>query len=217
MTAAYTSGASSIQVNDAAAFFPSGSTTPVTATATLGSFPIGSFYLTGYSGTTLFVNPTASSPVSLSPGTILTATVTVSGQTSAASIFPSFITSRTNQMAIDLVQYFNSLPLRLPYFNAPPHTPNSRGAIQNFVYGSVAGGGTTTSQQQALVAPPAATIAAGHPLADHGGFRPANLQRDGRVGSSTQSRIQTLNGVSQIYAGRLLVSAPSPKQPLRRR
>ncbi len=210
VTAAYTSGASSIQVNDAAAFFPSGSTTPVTATATLGSFPIGSFYLTGYSGTTLFVNPTASSPVSLSPGTILTATVTVSGQTSAASIFPSFITSRTNQMAIDLVQYFNSLPLRLPYFNAPPHTPNSRGAIQNFVYGSVAGGGTTTSQQQALVAPPSlqqSLLAIPLPTTEGSDLQIYNATVASVI---TQSLTQTLNGVSQIYAGRLLVSAPSP-------
>jgi hypothetical protein len=72
---------------------------------------------------------------------------------SAASIFPSFITNRTNQMAIDLVQYFNGLPLKLPYFNAPPHTPNSRGAIQNYVYGSVAGGGTTSLLQSVLAIP----------------------------------------------------------------
>jgi hypothetical protein len=210
VTAAYTSGGSSIQVNDASAFFPSGSTTPVTATATLGSFPIGSFYLTGFSGNTLFVNPTASSPVNLSTGTILTATVTISGQTSAASIFPSFITSRTNQMAIDLVQYFNSLPLRLPYFNAPPHTPNSRGAIQNFVYGSVAGGGTTTSQQQALVAPPSlqqSLLAIPLPTTEGSDLQIYNATVASVI---TQSLTQTLNGVSQIYAGRLLVSAPSP-------
>jgi len=91
---------------------------------------------------------------------------------SAASIFPSFIINRTNQMVIDLVRYFNSLPLKLPYFNTPPHTPNNRGAIQNYVYGSVAGGGTTSL----------ATIAAGDPLADHDRFPPANLQRGGRVG-----------------------------------
>ena len=76
---------------------------------------------------------------------------------SAAGIFPSFIINRTNQMAIDLVQYFNSLPLKLPYFNTPPHTPNNRGAIQNYVYGSVAGGGT--SLQQSLLAIPLPTTA----------------------------------------------------------
>ena len=117
----------------------------------------------------------------------------------AASIFPSFITNRTNQMAIDLVQYFNSLPLKLPYFNAPPHTPNNRGAIQNYVYGAVAGGGTT-SLQQSLLAIPLPTTAG------------SDLQiYNATVASAIkQSRIQTLNGVSQIYAGQLRVSTPSP-------
>ena len=73
-------------------------------------------------------------------------------QTSAAGIFPSYIINRTNQMAIDLVQYFNSLPLKLPYFNTPPHTPNSRGAIQNYVYNSVAGAASTTNRPLALAA-----------------------------------------------------------------
>src|SRR5271166_6634817 len=45
VTAPYTAGSSSMQVNNASVFFPNGSTTPVTATATQGSFPIGSFYL----------------------------------------------------------------------------------------------------------------------------------------------------------------------------
>ena len=48
-------------------------------------------------------------------------------------------------MAIDLVQYFNSLPLKLPYFNTPPHTPNNRGAIQKYVYDSVAGSGSSST------------------------------------------------------------------------
>jgi hypothetical protein len=220
VTAAYTSGGSSIQVNDASAFFPSGTTTPMTATATQGSFPIGSFYLTGFSGNTLFVNPTASSPVNLNPGTILTATVTISGQTSAASIFPSFITSRTNQMAIDLVQYFNSLPLKLPYFNAPPHTPNNRGAIQNYVYKSVAGVSTTsqsssgtgaqgiealpgigvTSLQQMLLAIPLPTTE-GSDLQIYNATVTSAIQ---------QSLTQILNGVAEVYAGHIRVSAPSP-------
>src|SRR5271166_1153827 len=199
VTAAYTSGASSIQVNDAAAFFPSGSTTPVTATATLGSFPIGSFYLTGYSGNTLFVNPSVSSRVDLGIGAILTATVATSGQTSAASIFPSFITNRANQMAIDLVQYFNSLPLKLPYFNTPPHTPNNRGAIQNYVYGAVAGGGTTSLLQSLLAIPLPTT--AGPDL---------QIYNETVASAIEQSRIQTLNGVSEIYAHQLRVAITSP-------
>ncbi len=117
---------------------------------------------------------------------------------SAASIFPSFITNRTNQMAIDLVQYFNSLPLKLPYFNTPPHTPNSRGAIQNYVYSSVAGG--TTSLQQSLLAIPLPTTA-GSDL---------QIYNTAVASAIAQSRTQTLNGVSQVYAGRIRVSAPAP-------
>ena len=118
---------------------------------------------------------------------------------SAASIFPSFITNRTNQMAIDLVQYFNGLPLKLPYFNAPPHTPNSRGAIQNYVYGSVAGGGTTSLLQSLLAIPLPTTT--GSDLTIYEKTVDAAI---------AQSQTQTLNGVSQVYAGRIRVSAPSP-------
>jgi len=111
----------------------------------------------------------------------------------------SFIVNRTNQMAINLVQYFNSLPLKLPFFNTPPHTPNNRGAIQNYVYGAVAGSGTT-SLQQSLQAIPLPTTTAG-----------SDLLYSATVASAIeQSRIQTLNGVSEVYAGQLRVSAPSP-------
>jgi hypothetical protein len=199
VTAAYTAGSSSIQVDNASAFFPGGSTTPVTATATLNGLLLGSFFLTGFSGNTLFVNPTASTPVGLSTGTILTATVTTSSQGSAASLFPSFITNRTNQMAIDLVQYFNSLPLKLPYFNTPPHTPNNRGAIQSYVYGAVAGGGTTSLQQSLLAIPLPTTAGAG-----------LQIYNATVASAIEQSRIQTLNGVSEIYAHQLRVAGPIP-------
>jgi len=201
VTAPYTSPSSSMQVNNASVFFPNGSTTPVTATATQNGFPVGSFYLTGHSvsGNTLFVSPSVSSPVDLGIGAILTATVATSGQTSAASIFPSFITNRANQMAIDLVQYFNSLPLKLPYFNTPPHTPNNRGAIQNYVYGAVAGGGTTSLLQSLLAIPLPTT--AGSDL---------QIYNETVASAIEQSRIQTLNGVSEIYAHQLRVAITSP-------
>ena len=102
-------------------------------------------------------------------------------------------------MAIDLVQYFNSLPLKLPYFNTPPHTPNNRGAIQNYVYGSVAGSGTTSLQQSLLAIPLPTT--AGSDL---------QIYNETVASAIEQSRIQTLNGVSEIYAGQLRVAAPSP-------
>jgi hypothetical protein len=213
VTAPYTAGSGSIQVNNASAFFPNNSTTPVTATATQGRFTVGSFDLIGFSGNTLNVNISNSSQVDLSIGATLSASVPISGQTSAAAIFPSFIINRTNQMAIDLVQYFNGLPLRLPYFNAPPHTPNNRGAIQNYVYNSVAGPGATSTQgisalpgvgatslQQLLLAIPLPTTAG------------SDLQiYNATIASAVeQSLVQTLNGVSEIFAGRIRVSAPKP-------
>jgi len=123
----------------------------------------------------------------------------INDQPYATDIFLSYITNRTNQMAIDLVQYFNSLPLKLPFFNTPPHTPNNRGAIQNYVYGSVAGGGTTSLQQSLLAIPLPTT--AGSDLQIYNATVASAIE---------QSLIQTLNGVSEVYAGQLRVSAPSP-------
>jgi len=221
--ALYTAGTASIQVNSAAAaaaFFPNGQTIPVTAQATSnkGVF-LGTFYLNSYQGSILNVNPTTSTQVNLSPGSVLTASVTTSSQASAASIFPSFIVNATNQMAINLVQYFNNLPQRLPYFNAPPHTPNSRGAIQNYVYNSIASASTSqsstgtgaqgvealpgvaaTSLQQTLLAIPLPTATG------------VSKQIYDQTVADTilQSLTQTLNGVAEVYAGKISVSAPSP-------
>ena len=50
-----TTGTGLIQVSNASVFFPNGSTTPVTATATSGNFLFGYLYLTGYIGNTLSV------------------------------------------------------------------------------------------------------------------------------------------------------------------
>jgi len=207
-----------MQVNNAAAFFPQGVTTTLTATATYNNTP-STFYLLGYTGNTLSVQPASSTQGYLPTNTILTATVTTSAQTSAAGIFPSFIINSTNQMAINLVQYFNSLPLKLPYFNAPPHTPNSRGAIQNYVYNSVAGAASTsqsssgtgaqgieslpgigaTSLQQLLLAIPLPTTS-GSDLTIY----------DQTVADAIQQSLtQTLNGVAEVYAGKILVSAPA--------
>ena len=119
----------------------------------------------------------------------------INGQ--ADQVSSSFIVNRTNLMAIELVQYFNSLPLKLPFFNTPPHTPNNRGAIQNYVYGAVAGS-STTSLQQSLLAIPLPTTAGNH------------LYKDTVALAIKQSNIQTLNGVSEIYAHQLRVSVPAP-------
>lgn len=129
----------------------------------------------------------------------MTANVPATSQTSAAAIFPSYIINRTNQMAIDLVQYFNSLPLKLPKFNNPPHTPNNRGAIQSYVYDSVAGS-NSTSLQQSLLAIPLPTT----------GGSDLQIYNAAVQAAVAQSRTQTLNGVSQVYAGRLLIPIPAP-------
>ncbi len=210
----------SIQVNSAAAaaaFFPSGQTIPVTAQATFNGTFQGTYYLNSYQGSILVINPTTSSLASLSAGSVLTATVTTSSQSSAASIFPSFITNRTNQMAIDLVEYFNSLPLKLPYFNAPPHTPNSRGAIQNYVYNSVAGGSSSTSGSGAqgieslpgIAATSLQQVLLAIPLPTATGV--SEQIYDATVASVIQQSLtQTLNGMAGVFDGKILVSAPAP-------
>ena len=199
----YAVGASTMVVDNASVFGPVGTfTAPVVATATINGVPNGAQYVfTGRSGAnTLIVNPGQSSQVPLSPpGVALTATIPSTSQTSAAAIFPSFIVNRTNQMAIDLVQYFNGLPLKLPKFNNPPHTPMNRGAIQSYVYNSVAGSNSTSLQQSLLAIPLPTTAGSDLKIYD------AAVQA-----AIAQSRTVTLNGVSQVYAGRLLVSAPAP-------
>ena len=197
----YAAGSTTMVVADATGFGPNGTfSTPVPAQATIGSVPAGTFSLIGRSGSnTLIINPGQSSNVSLTPPAALTATVTTTGQSSAAGIFPSYIVNRTNQMAIDLVQYFNSLPLKLPYLNAPPHTPNNRGAIQTYVYQAITS--APTSLQQSLLAIPL----------------PTSTRNDLQIYNATisaaieQSRIETLNGVSEVYARQLYISAPQPR------
>jgi len=114
--------------------------------------------------------------------------------------FRSYIINSTNQLAIVLVQYFNGLPLKLPYFNTPPHTPNNRGAIQSYIYNSVAGSGPTSLQQSLLNIPPPTTTGSSD-LTSY--WTTAQL-------AIAQSKAQTLNGVSEIYAGQLRVAGPIP-------
>ena len=154
VTAPYLAGSAVIEVNDAAVFGPAGTFKPdVLATATIGGAPtIGYFYLNGSSGNLLTIDTTRSTLVSLPIDTVLSATVNVSASSSASSIFPNYITSSTTQMAVSLVQYFNNLPLKLPQQNGPPHTPVQHGALQKFVYMSIAGDGATfPSLEQSLL------------------------------------------------------------------
>ena len=96
VTATYTPPAGVIQVNTAAVFGPAGPfPSPVPAEALLGTVRLGTFSLTGSSGNYLIINPESPTNVELPVGTVLTASVPTSSQTSAASIFP--ITSSTPQ------------------------------------------------------------------------------------------------------------------------
>jgi hypothetical protein len=207
VTAAYAAGSPVIEVDDAAVFGPAGTFTPsVLASATIGNAPpIGSFTLTGSSGNSLTINTADSSFIPLAIGTVLTATVTVSASSSASSIFPSYITNSTNQMGISLVQYFNNLPLKLPQENAPPHTPTQRGALQKFVFMSIAGNGTTfPSLEQSLLAIPLPST----PGSD------LEIYKATVNSAIEQSRLQVLSGVQQVFAGTLLISANAPANRL---
>jgi hypothetical protein len=205
VTSPYTAGSATIEVDDAAVFGPSGTfTTPVVATATIGTAPpIGQFTLTGSSGNTLTINVSNSSSVSLPVGTVLTATVPTSASTSAAAIFPSYITNSTVLMAVSLVKYFNSLPVVLPKENAPPHTPDQHGAIQKYIYQAIAST-NANSLQSALLAITLPTT----PGSD------LSIYDAAVAGAIQYSRLQLINGISQIYSRNLLISATPPANRL---
>jgi hypothetical protein len=140
LTSAYAAGSPFMQVDDAAVFGPSGTfPNAVTALASIGTAPpVGQFSLTGSSGNTLTIDLATSSSVPLPVGAVLTATVPTSAASSAATIFPNYIINSTLQLSIKLMKYFNGLPVVLPKENAPPHTPDQHGAIQKFLFQSIA-------------------------------------------------------------------------------
>lgn len=152
LTAPYTAGSASMQVADASVFGATGAFSPtVTATAQIGSIPVGTFTLLGSQGNQLAISTTQSSNISLGSGTTLTAQVPLSASSSAQSIFPSYIMSGTNELAVNLVAYFNSLPIKLPRFYAIPHYPQRGGAIQQYVY-ELVDGASSTSLKSTLTA-----------------------------------------------------------------
>ena len=193
-----------ILVQDASVFGPEGNySAPVTATALFGNATLGTVNITGSSGNYLIINPSAGTAITLPSGTVLSANVPTSAQTSAISIFPSYITNSTIQMAINLVQYFNNLPIKLPPENAPPHTPVQRGAIQYYVYQNIASS-MSTSLQQLLLAIPLPTT----PGSD------LQIYQDSVDSAIAQSNQQILDGVQQIFNRTLLVNAQAPANRL---
>jgi hypothetical protein len=216
VTATYTPPSAVIQVNNAAVFGPSGVFSPeVTANALVGTVSLGTFTFSGSSGNLLIVDTTQSPVVELPVGTVLTASILTTAQSSASAIFPNYITDSTIQMAINLVEYFNKLPVKLPAENAPPHTPVQRGAIQTFVYDSIAGlkgtslyqytnGTSPPSLQQLLLAIPLPTTA-GPDL---------QIYESAVLSAIAESHQQLDDAIAQIYNRSLLVSAQPPANRL---
>jgi hypothetical protein len=204
VTSAYTAGSVQIQVDNASVFGPNGTfTSPVSATASVGGVTVGTFSLTGRSGNLLLVNTAQSSLINLNPGVVLSASVATTAASSAGTIFPRYINARAQEMALNLVVYFNTFPIKLPTFNAPPHTPTQRGAIQSFVYQQVAGG-SATSLVGSLQAIPLATTTSSD----------LTIYNQTVLAAVEQSRLRVLSGVNQIFAGKLRVAAPQPANRL---
>jgi hypothetical protein len=164
---------------------------------------VGTFVLTGRSGNLLLVNTAQSSAVNLNPGTALSASVPISASSSAAAIFPSFINARAQQMAMNLVVYFNNFPIKLPAFNAPPHTPTQWGAIQSFVYQQIAGASPTSLVGSLQAIPLAGTTGSD-----------VTIYNQAVLAAVEQSRLRVLSGVNQIFSGRLKIAAPAPANRL---
>ena len=195
LTANYASGSASMQVADAGVFGPEGVfPSPLTATAMVGSVPVGTFNLTGSSGNLLTINTAQSSAVSLSSGTTLTAQVTTTASSSAQAIFPTYITTSAQQLAINLVAYFNNLPFKLPRMFAFPHESQRTGALQQYVYQIVAGAGPTSLKRSLLAVSLPQTPGSDLQIYDAAIKAAIN-------GSRTQMR----SGVQQIFAGKFQV------------
>ena len=118
-------------------------------------------------------------------------------------------------MATELVKYFNQIPVVLPPENTPPHTPVQRGAIQGFVYDSIAAvkpsslyqftnGSVPPSLQQLLLAIPLPTTT-GSDL---------QIYEASVMSAFAQSKQQLLTGIQQVYNRSLLVGAQPPANRL---
>jgi hypothetical protein len=195
LTAAYTAGSASMVVNNAAVFGPEG-TYPnvVDATAFVGNVSVGQVAILGSSGNTLAIQTSGTTTPSLAAGTALTALVPTSASNSAATIFPSFITANSQQLAVKLVSYFNSLPFKLPRMFAFPHQDARSGALQQYVFQIVAGA-ASTSLEQTLIA---VTL----PQTPGGDLQ---IYQSAVAYAINASRLQMLDGVQQIFSGKLQV------------
>jgi hypothetical protein len=204
VTSDYTAGSVQIQVDNASVFGANGTfASPINATASVGGVTVGTFSLTGRSGNLLLVNTAQSSLINLNQGTVLSASVPITAASSAGAIFPSYINARAQEMALNLVVYFNNFPLKLPAFNAPPHTPTQRGAIQSFVYQQIAGGSPTSLVGSLQLIPLPATSSSD-----------LTIYNQTVLAAIEQSRQRVLSGVNEIFSGKLRIAAPQPANRL---
>ncbi len=195
LTAPYTAGTASMVVNNAAVFGPEGTYPDVVdATAFVGNVSVGQVAILGSSGNTLAIQTSGTTTPSLAAGTALTALVPTSASNSAATIFPSFITANSQQLAVKLVSYFNSLPFKLPRMFAFPHQDARSGALQQYVFQIVAGA-ASTSLEQTLIA---VTL----PQTPGGDLQ---IYQSAVAYAINASRLQMLDGVQQIFSGKLQV------------
>jgi hypothetical protein len=199
LTAPYLAGSASMTVQDGAVFGPQGTfSLPVTATAEVGTVPVGTFNIIGRSGNVLAINTTDSSAVSLAVGTTLTAQVTFTAASSAGSIVPGYIVASTQQLAANLEAYFDSLPIKLPRKYAPPHQPQSGGAIQQYV-DEILVGSASTSLEQTL-------LAVALPLTPGGDL---DIYEATIATDVNASRVKMLSSVQQIFANKLPIVPPN--------
>jgi hypothetical protein len=195
LTAAYQPGSLEMQVQDAAVFGLGVTPSGLSATALVNGSPTGVVSIIGIlSTTTLLINPGASSTPPLPVGTVLTATVPSTATSSAGTIFPSYITASSQQLAVNLVSYFNNLPFKLPRKFAFPHQPQQSGALQQYVAQVVVGASFASLEQTLLVI--ALPLTPGSDLQIY----------DNTVTTAVNaSRVRMLNGVQQIFANKLPV------------
>jgi hypothetical protein len=194
LTAPYLAGTASMQVANGSLFSSATPSAPVTAFAIVGTTTVGTFSVIGTSGNVLAIDTTAFPAISLANGTTLSATVPTSASSAAATIFPGYIISSTNQLAVNLVSYFNNLPFKLPRMFAFPHQSQRTGALQQYVYQIVAGTGPDSLRTILLAV-----------------ALPATPGGDLQIYQSTietavnASRTEMLSGVQQIFAGKMQV------------
>jgi hypothetical protein len=197
LTSFYQAGTASMVVQDAGVF--SSASIPFRVDAQVGGVTVATYRIIAISGNDLVIDLSplsgSTTDVSLNPTvTQIVAQVPNSAATSAASIFPSFITANSQALAVNLVSYFSSLPFKLPRKFAFPHQRQSGGAIQQYVDQLVVGT-SPNSLEQTLLAIALPTTPGGD----------LDIYDQTIATAVDASRSRMLDGVEQIFANKLPV------------